>query len=140
MKFSHIFVSLLLWTLLCSVLAGIWFILGAAQVKADTFPLLPDCRELLNSSYARQIMRGDKAIGIHQLTSGVAEIDYINKETLVYTEYFLISDDRKVDNLNDLEVYGPCMIPESIQGPAKPATMYFMRWLTKFGQDHLIRI
>ena len=140
MRFNHSFITVILWTFLCGTLAGIWFLLGASQARGAEPPQLPDCRELLSSSYARQILKGDTPIGIHQLSTGVAKIDYVNRETEIYTEYFLISDDRKVDNLDQLDVYGPCMIPESIAGPAKPATMYVMRWLTRFGRDHLIRI
>lgn len=140
MRFNHLFITLIMWMFLLATLAGIWYVMGDSQARGADVPQLPDCRELLSSSYATQVLRGDRPLGIHQLATGVAKIDYINKESEVYTEYFLISDDRKVDNLDQLEVYGPCMIPESIQGPAKPATMYVMRWLTRFGRDHLIRI
>lgn len=114
---TQFFAAIILWFLL----AGIMWLVFETTSKAQG---LPDCRELLGSSYQRQLAAGDKALSIRQVENGAARIDYINVKTGLYTEYYLISDEKQVVTLQETGVYGSCMIND------KSATMYVVRWLT----------
>jgi hypothetical protein len=118
---------------LALTLALIYLVLFAAAFPArgaTESPLPPDCRALLHDSYLRQVSKGDIALSIKEVLNGAAQIDYINKQTGIYTQYFLISDSKNLVNRPGVVVYGPCIINPP-GGIATPATMFVVQWFTR---------
>lgn len=113
------------------IIALTFFAISFAADAVES-PLLPDCRSLLHSSYQRQIANGDVALGIKEVLNGAAQIDYLNKSTGVYTQYFLISDGKMLADKDILNVYGSCMINQP-NYVSTMATMYYIKWLTMEG-------